>query len=838
MSASLRRLLPLLSFSFLASGVMAQCQNSALYPPNPITPDPGGALTTITSCNYQTEYARITGIVAGASYQFTIADGSYITVRKGLFNGPVLDHGVSPQVVTVSTNEDLFVHWNVNAACSTAISCVATTVQRFLDCAPPEVVAEVVNDCDNEQFNIQVYVATLGDASSVSFAYTVNNGPLNLQSNVATGTYALGPFAFGSVVDLTAVHGDNAACNIVFADLTNFPCLNFGCGPASYSHCYGNNEVFLEYFQGDSEFPLSLIFNAGAVSASGGDVVTIYDGLDELSPILYTGFGNAGNLTGISVVSTNPEHGLLLKLTSSGSWSCQDGVISPAWSYTVGCMDCSAPAASAGAVVTDCEEQQFTVPVNVTSLGSSSQLSIGNTAGVPPTVVNAPGVHNAGPFPLGSVVSLTVLAEGGGLCNVALGSFQGSGCPFVVQCPGDPVYATYCYTDDDYQEWLYQSSGTQPLALTFTAGTIESVAWDHITIHDGVDASAPVIWQHTASNTIPLAGIQAIATGPAIFMTMSSDGSISCAGGSTQILEWAWNVGCLDCTSPVASFNVLEDCLHHGFQVEVSVTDLGSSSSVRLVNSLNTDTVQNVGLGATYLGPFYVNEVVQISVLNADNALCRDNSLPLAFQPDSCIITACDPTFQTYCYADADTAWFVYQSGIAAPITLAFSAGQLLEGDWIELYNGPDATAQLVYQGNYGGNLTGLSLTSNNPDNALTLRVVSDASGSCDGGGTTGPLQWNVGCGLAGLDEMEGQGLDLAPNPTTGVVAIRLPRVAADIQRVDVLDVTGREVLRVDDVVVRGAWATVDLESLPNGRYHLRMTTRTAVLGASVLKMH
>ena len=57
---------------------------------------------TISTCTYQSEYNTITGIVAGASYTITSSCGGYITVRQGLFNGPVVAQGTSSLTFTAT----------------------------------------------------------------------------------------------------------------------------------------------------------------------------------------------------------------------------------------------------------------------------------------------------------------------------------------------------------------------------------------------------------------------------------------------------------------------------------------------------------------------------------------------------------------------------------------------------------------------------------------------------------------------------------------------------------------------------------------------------------------
>ena len=160
---------------------------------------------------------------------------------------------------------------------------------------------------------------------------------------------------------------------------------------------------------------------------------------------------------------------------------------------------------------------------------------------------------------------------------------------------------------------------------------------------------------------------------------------------------------------------------------------------------------------------------------------------------------------------------------MSAPITIAFSEGGLLPGDQILLYNGPDDQSQLVYAGNAGGNVGGITLTSNNPSNALTLVIVSDASGSCADGSATPAMSWTVGCGLVGMGEEAAEVAQAFPNPASTTVLLSWP--GGSRAQVEVRDAIGRLHLqeRMGQPGANGAPLAVD--GLPNGRYTVIITT-------------
>ena len=809
---------------------IAQCTNAALYPENSVVPNAAGTVTQITGCSYQTEYSHITGVLAGTGYRFTISDSSHITVHQGAYDGPVLTFGYSPLTVVTTSTEDLYVHWNTSSACGNATVCLPTTVQRLLDCVPPTVTATTVNDCLNGQFFVSVDVADPGDAGSLSFAYTVNGGGLSVQGGVVVGNYELGPFPLASIVDLTVVHGGDPDCNVQLLGLTDSSCVIIGCGPETYTHCYGNDETYLRTYQSGSGFPISLFFNSGGVSASGNDALVIHDGLDETAPVLFSGVGNAGDLTGVSAISTNPDHAVTLKFVSNSSFGCADGGVSPEWNYTVSCLDCIPASASIDSVITDCDAQQFTVEVVIAELGSDPEVEIANDAGVASTFADSPGTFTAGPFPNGTAVRISLVNDQDSLCTVELGSFESGFCTTNIDCDAPLFTDTYCYADFDIKQWLYLRQGTGALVVDFSAGSIESSAYDHLRIHDGTDNTAPLLWEHNLGN-FDLAGLQVVSSGPALFMEMTADYSVSCGAGS--FVPWVWTVSCLDCTGPSAAFDVVADCLHHTYSVEVEVTGLGSGTDVLITDTWSGDTL-NAGLGTSVVGPIPVGTQANVSVLNGQNTACRVTSPPLNYSAENCVQVACETLTAEHCYADADTAWFVYTSGNTIPVTITFLSGELLENDNIMLYNGLDTDAQLVYAGNLGGDVSGLALSSSNPDNALTLLITSDGSGSCASGDASPSIQWSVGCGLVGVEQESAPTPLLFPQPCSEVLNVRWSGTDRGAVAIELFDVTGRRVLQERTQAVAAMVHSVEVAALRPGSYVLRVISDHGIFSGPV----
>lgn len=84
------------------------------------------------------------------------------------------------------------------------------------------------------------------------------------------------------------------------------------------------------------------------------------------------------------------------------------------------------PPVSTTSVIHNCGTNQFTVAVNVTSLGSGSPVLTDGTTNIPVTAV---GVVNFGPIAYGTPVTLTLQHGSASVCNVPLGTFSYATCP-------------------------------------------------------------------------------------------------------------------------------------------------------------------------------------------------------------------------------------------------------------------------------------------------------------------------------------------------------------------------------------------------------------------------
>ncbi len=105
------------------------------------------------------------------------------------------------------------------------------------------------------------------------------------------------------------------------------------------------------------------------------------------------------------------------------------------------------------------------------------------------------------------------------------------------------------------------------------------------------------------------------------------------------------------------------------------------------------------------------------------------------------------PTQINYCYDNNDTNTWTFVSTDGSPIRLTFNAGGIESCcDDILVYDGADNTAPLIYQGNNGGDLSGLEF--NSTGDTLFMEIDSDGSVSCASGSgcCTTPWDFTVAC--------------------------------------------------------------------------------------------
>ena len=307
-----------------------------------------------------------------------------------------------------------------------------------------------------------------------------------------------------------------------------------------------------------------------------------------------------------------------------------------------------------------------------------------------------------------------------------------------VDCTAGPVSTTFCYDTGLDNSYTFTSNDGTALNLTIDVGQVEN-NWDELVIRDSDGTEL----YNGYGNVGDISGLTFQSSGDTIEFEVVEDGSISCvSSGYTPI---TFTVSCATCINPQVNYEVVSDCLNAPqFFVDVDVIDLGSAGSLTLSdNQGNSSSVNNTG--TVQFGPYANNTDVQFTAENDDDVNCSISSGSLT--QEYCSITLVDcgvgPISSSYCYGNADTTQFEYVSSDGSPLNLTIDSG-LIEAGW-DIIIVTDTNGDILFQGDNGGNLGGLTFQSTG--DAIYLGFATDGSVSCDSSTTyAGGIDWTVAC--------------------------------------------------------------------------------------------
>lgn len=196
-----------------------------------------------------------------------------------------------------------------------------------------------------------------------------------------------------------------------------------------------------------------------------------------------------------------------------------------------------------------------------------------------------------------------------------------------IVCDTDsPININYCYDNSDNISWTFNSDNGFPLELVFNAGTIEGF-WDDITIYDGADNTAPVLFNNNANNQDDLAGLIIETTGTSLFIEVDSDSSVSCQSSSFYT-PWDFDVICKTCLTQEATFTVRGECEPvQEFYIDVDITDMGTATALTVSDGTTNQTATTTGV--VTFGPYPSQTPTIVTVTNADDASCEITSKTL-----------------------------------------------------------------------------------------------------------------------------------------------------------------------------------------------------------------
>ncbi|MCR9170899.1 MAG: T9SS type A sorting domain-containing protein [bacterium] len=219
------KIIALLVFSVWCTGSFSQCINGFSF-----GSATAGTTTTpvpISGCNWQGDYATISGIVAGNTYEAGVDIGGCVTVTSGTPGGPVVAFGNAPLSFIAPSSGTYYFHYNTNCTtCGTASTCATTTV-TCTSCGgggSPDPCASITNipACGS---SVTANMSGSGAGWSTSFCGFTTPGEEVIYSFTPTtsGTYS---------IDVTGISGGFIDFAWVDASL--------GCSSAAPWNCIGD----------------------------------------------------------------------------------------------------------------------------------------------------------------------------------------------------------------------------------------------------------------------------------------------------------------------------------------------------------------------------------------------------------------------------------------------------------------------------------------------------------------------------------------------------------------------------------------------------------------------
>ena len=497
-------------------------------------------------------------------------------------------------------------------------------------CANPDVDYSLESDCLNApQFFVDADVADLGSATSLTITDDQGSAAQTVNS---TGVVTFGPYANGTDVQLTAQNDQDVNCSSTSQVFTQEICtenlVDCTAGPTNVNFCYTNDELTELSFTSSDGSSVNLTVNSGDVE----------DGLDEFIVLdtdgteLFNGYGNAGDLSGLSFQSTGDE--ITVQVDASFINDCQDSADIDPIDITASCATCVNPVVDYS-LESDClNAPQYFIDADVTDLGSATSLTLTDDQGSAPQTVNSTGIVTFGPYGNGTDVQLTAQNDQDANCSSTSQVFSQENCTLnLVDCNAGPVNVNFCYQSDQLEEFTFVSSDGSSINLSVNSGDVEESFDEFIVLDtDGTEL------YNGYGNGGDLSGLTFQSTGDEITVQVDPDFSIDCQG-SGNIDPIDITASCATCANPDVDYDVIANCTDDTseFSVDVFVNDLGSASAVEVTTNQGNGpiTVNNTPQTITF-GPYDLGTDVVVTTENVDDQNCIITSPSLTQQTCGC----------------------------------------------------------------------------------------------------------------------------------------------------------------------------------------------------------
>ncbi|WP_055442132.1 gliding motility-associated C-terminal domain-containing protein [Lacinutrix himadriensis] len=399
--------------------------------------------------------------------------------------------------------------------------------------------------------------------------------------------------------------------------------------------CYENNDTSEFSFTSLDGSQIVIVFNSGTTENNWDELVVT----DSDGTILYNGYGNNGDLTGLVFVSSGDN--ITVGVTSDGIFvNCTNDP----WDFDALCLDTTA-VPNCDSVLTAPVDGAFDVELNTDISWTPASIFV---TGYNVTIGSTPGGNDiADNVDVGDTTTYTPTAvldyETTYYVSIVPYNANGpatDGCieesfitkpdpNTIIICDECPLVRNYCYENNDTNVFMFTSQTGGPVVITFNSGQVEN-NWDELIVldSDGVtnlNAATPY------GNGGDISGLQFTSTGSSLSIQVQSDGSGSCSSGSQESMEYT--VRCQSYIVQEATYTIVPDCENGEFYVDVDVTNLGSSGSVTVTDNQGSPSQEATTQGVLTFGPYPDGGVIEAVIFTAptSNLTCTVSSEPFSF---------------------------------------------------------------------------------------------------------------------------------------------------------------------------------------------------------------
>jgi subtilisin-like proprotein convertase family protein len=554
------------------------------------------------------------------------------------------------------------------------------------DCTPPAFDYYVVDDCENNTYDILVNFNNFNGNGTVTF-FTSSSNPdydddeLPQLSFILEGEDSVAIYTdipFGDTVTFDIQVGPGSPCNS-FESFINGICPpdNDSCDEATSLDCGDSvNGTTI----GAAQFPDGFNFcDAGpADDASGiwyslnftnanqvtldivGDAFNryyIYEGSCD-SLVCVTSGSSAGASTAVFEAFADQDYYILLSESFSGDVT---------FSLDVSCEEilCTPPALATTVVdgdgneVTDCVEIGTDFFVDVVLSGGEGNSSYEVSANGDTDTLAVDGSTSFGPFTAGTLVDVSVVGIDDPLCNVEDNGLTADICPpendtcveaISLAC-GDSVTGTTVGAAQFPDGFNFCDAGPAADA----GGIWYSVNFanpNQVTLDIEGDAfNRYYIYEGSCDSLVCVTSGSSVSTSTAVFEAFAGQNYyILLSESFSGDVNFSLDVSCEEilCTPPALSTTVVDgdgneitDCVEAGTEFFVDVVLSGGEGNSSYEVSANGDTDTLAVDGSTSFGPFNAGTLVDVSVVGIDDPLCNvsNNDLTASVCPpenDTC----------------------------------------------------------------------------------------------------------------------------------------------------------------------------------------------------------